>query len=259
MPKLSNMLPAGWAFCTNTVFIMLLMVLGCHNVIMFNHSTLVLAYLLLQGYDVTGEAFNHRLEGLLAGAVLTAAVYYRNHRKKVYKRTFKNLFQEFDISSARTQWQLRFTFTVSSAMFLASLLHMPKTMWAGIAAMSVCVPFRKDMAERTKYRAPGNILGSIIFLAAYLLLPESALSYMGIAGGIGTGLSASYGWQTAFNAFSALALAVPVFGLPFAVFLRIFHNLFGSLYAWLFERIFQPALSALISLLDSLSNRLQTT
>lgn len=258
-PKLSNMLPAGWAFCINAIFIMLFMVLGCHNVIMFNHSTLVLAYLLLQGYDVTGEAFERRLAGLFAGAVMTAAVYYRNHRKKVYKRTFKSIFQEFDLSSARTQWQLRFTLTISSALFLASLLHLPKTMWIGIAAMSVCVPFRKDMAERTKYRAPGNILGSILFLAAYFLLPESALSYMGILGGIGTGLSASYGWQTAFNAFSSLALAVPVFGLPFAVFLRIFHNLFGSLYAWLFERLFQPALSALISVMDAVSNKLQTT
>ena len=31
---------------------MLLMVLGCHNVIMYNHSTFVLGYLLLLGYDV---------------------------------------------------------------------------------------------------------------------------------------------------------------------------------------------------------------
>lgn len=37
-PKLSNVLPAGGAFCINVIFIMLILLLGCHNVIMFNHS-----------------------------------------------------------------------------------------------------------------------------------------------------------------------------------------------------------------------------
>lgn len=245
-PKLSNVLSAGGAFCINVIFIMLILLLGCHNVIMFNHSTLVLAYLLLQGYDVSGESYHKRLLGLMIGAVLTAAVFYRNHRKKTYKRTFKSIFLEFDVSSARTQWQLRLTLTISSALLIASLLDIPKAMWIGIAVMSVCVPFREDMTDRIKYRAPGNLLGSLLFLAAYFLLPEGSVSYMGILGGIGTGLSASYGWQTMFNAFSALAMAMPVLGLPYAILLRIFNNIFGTLYAWVFDRIFQPFLSRLI-------------
>ncbi|NBH14639.1 FUSC family protein [Lachnospiraceae bacterium] len=257
-PKLSNLLPAGWAFCANVICIMLLMLLGCHNVIMYNHSTLVLAYLLLQGYDVSGEMYAKRLSGLFIGAILTAAVFYRNHRKKTYKRTFKNLFQEFDLSSARTQWQLRLTLTISSIMLLASLLGIPKAMWISIAAMSVCVPFRKDMSERIKYRAPGNILGSILFVAAYFLLPDGILPCLGILGGIGTGLSASYGWQTVCNAFSSLAVAVPVFGLPSAVLLRIFNNLFGSVYTWLFDQVFHPLLSAVNNLLNTFNNNVQT-
>lgn len=257
-PKVSNILPAGWAFCTNVIFIMILMLLGCHNVIMYNHSTLVLAYLLLHGYDVYGEVYNKRLAGLFIGAVITAAVFYRNHRKKTYKRTFKSFFQEFDLSSARTRWQLRLAFTISSVLLISSLLDIPKAMWMGIAAMSVCVPFRKDIEYRIKYRAPGNILGSIIFLAAYLLLPEGSVSYMGILGGIGTGLSASYGWQTVFNAFSSLAIAVPIFGLPYAILLRIFNNVFGSAYAWLFDRIFEPALSALTNILIFFKGKLKT-
>lgn len=44
---------------------MLLMILGCHNVIMSNHSTFVLGYLLLQGYDVTGEEYSMRVISLL--------------------------------------------------------------------------------------------------------------------------------------------------------------------------------------------------
>ena len=257
-PKISNMLPPGLALCTNVIFIMFLMMFGCHNVIMYNHSTLVLAYLLLQGYDVGGGIYSKRLLGLFIGAVITAAVFYRNHRKKSYKRTFKSLFQEFDLSSARTRWQLRLALTVSTVMLIASLLNIQKAMWIGIAAMSVCVPFRNDITYRVKYRAPGNILGGIIFLAAYLLLPEGSVSYMGIIGGIGVGLSASYGWQTVFNAFSALSIAVPVFGLKYAILLRIFNNVFGSVYAWLFERIFEPAVSAFVRLPVIIKSKLKT-
>lgn len=257
-PKLSNILPAGWAFCVNLVCLMLLMLLGCHNVIMCNHSTLVLSYLLLQGYDVSGETYHKRLLGLFAGAILTAIVFYRNHRRTTYKRSFKNLFQEFDLSSARTKWQLRLTLTISSLMLIASLLDIPKPMWIGIAAMSVCAPFRNDMSDRIKFRVPGTILGSLLFLAAYFLLPEGSVSYLGILGGIGTGLSASYGWQTAYNAFSSLAIAVPVFGLSGAVLLRISHNIFASVFTWLFDRIFDPFLSFLRNLMNSVNKKFQT-
>lgn len=249
-PKISNMLPAGWAFCTNLVSIMLLLILGCHNVIMFNHATLVLSYLLLQGYNVSGEAFYKRLIGLSLGAVLTAVIFYYKHRKQTYKRTFSSLFKEFDLFSARTSWQVRFSLTVSSVLLIGTLLDVPKTMWLGIAAMSVCVPFSKDIDFRVKYRILGNVFGGLLFLAAYLLLPESAVAYFGVFGGIGVGLSASYGWQTVFNAFSALAIATPVLGMSQAILLRILNNVFSAAYTWLLDRIFEPALLACRRIVD---------
>lgn len=59
---------------------MLLMILGCHNVIMYNHSTFVLGYLLLQGYDVSGHAYLLRVEGLLAGMVICMAISIRTRK-----------------------------------------------------------------------------------------------------------------------------------------------------------------------------------
>ena len=59
------------------------MVLGCHNVVMFNHSTLLLSYLLLYGYDVTGDLYTQRLIAMGICAAATMIVYYRNHHKKV--------------------------------------------------------------------------------------------------------------------------------------------------------------------------------
>ena len=89
-----------------------------------------------------------------------------------------------------------------------------------------------------KFRAPGNILGAVLFLVLYTVLPESAYGCIGMIGGIGVGLSASYGWQTVFNSFGALAIAVPMFSLYGAIFLRIFNNAFGSLYGLVFDKLF---------------------
>ena len=81
----------------------------------------------------------------------------------------------------------------------AGLFGLPRAMWAGIAAMSVLVPFHADMKGRIKGRIPGNILGGLTFIVLYLVLPESMYSLIGILGGIGVGLSATYGWQAVFN------------------------------------------------------------
>ena len=236
-PRLTNLVSPGIAFFINCLCIFSLMLLGCHNVIMSNHSTFVLSYLLLQGYDVSGHDYTMRLLALTVGAAATAFVLYRNHKKATYKRSFRHLFEEFDLSSARTRWQIRLTLGVSSAIAIASFLGIPRVMWIGIAAMSVLLPFHKDMVYRVKYRAPGNILGALFFLVLYTILPESCYGYIGMIGGIGVGLSATYGWQAVFNSFGALAIAAPIFGLPGEIFLRIFNNAFGSLYGWLFDTV----------------------
>lgn len=241
-PKIISVLPVGWAFCVNMIFIFLLLLLGSHNVIMFNHSTLVLSYLLLQGYNVSGHAFKMRLIGLFVGAVLTSVILYHNHRKIDYKRSLKNIFQEFSLSSTRSRWQLRLTFSVSTVLLIGSLLNVPKVYWMGIAAMSVTVPFRNDLVQRTKHRIIGSLAGSALFLAAYLLAPENLRSIFGIIGGIGMGLSVHYGWQTTFNAFSALSTAVNILGLKYAVMFRLFNNISSAVYTFLFDRIFEPFL-----------------
>lgn len=236
-PRATNMVNPGIAFFINIFCIFALMLLGCHNVIMSNHSTFVLAYLLLQGYDVSGHDYTLRLIALAVGAVATAAVLYRNHKKTIYKRSFRHLFEEFDLTSARTRWQIRLTLGVSSVMLIASFLGIPRVMWIGIAAMSVLLPFHSDMVQRVKFRAPGNVLGAGLFLILYTVLPESCYGYIGMIGGIGVGLSATYGWQAVFNSFGALAIATPIFGLGNAIFLRIFNNAFGSVYGYIFDTV----------------------
>ena len=229
-PRFTNTLAPIPAFFVNLVCIMLLMILGCHNVIMSNHSTFVLGYLLLQGYDVTGEEYSMRVISLLIGMAICMAVFYKNQRNRPYRRTFLDLFREFNLHSARNWWYIRLTVMVSTALLIMSLLGLPRAMWAGIACMSVCLPFTEDCMGRVGKRGMFNIVGCALFVVLYLILPESMYPYIGMIGGIGVGYSAGYAWQTAFNTFGALSIAAGLFGMPAAVALRIGANVFGAVY-----------------------------
>ena len=240
-PRIANMMSPFPAFIVNVAVILLLMILGCHNVIMYNHSTFVLGYLLLLGYDVTGAEYIKRIEGLAVGMVLCMVIFYKNQKNRPYRRRFLDLFREFDLQSARGRWYLKLTLIVSSAMLFMNLLGLPRAMWEGIACMSVCLPFTEDCISRSGKRWKFNIVGCAIFIVLYLILPESMYPYIGMIGGIGVGYSAGYAWQTVFNTFGALSIAAGLFGMPVAVILRIGANLFGSIYTVICNKIIDRA------------------
>lgn len=233
------------SFLIHLASIFTLMFLGCHNVVMFNHATLVLSYLLLFGYDVSGTSYLYRLAGLLLGFLLTAAVFYRNHKNSSYKRNLFHLFDEFDLSSSRTRWYLTLTFGVSTLLFVSQLTGLPRPMWAGIAAMSVLAPFRKDQKARAYARIPGNLAGGALFCVIYSVMPTSLHPFIGLLGGVGVGFSATYGWQSVFNSLGAIYVAADILTLPGAVFFRIFNNALGAVYALVFAWLFGKALDYL--------------
>lgn len=238
-PRAANFFGPFGGMLVNIGCIFVLAFLSCHNILMSNHSTVVLGYLLLYGYDVSSaKGFSMRLLGLLIGGILTAVVFYRGHKNRVYKRDLDRIFKEFNIHSSRTRWQLAMTFGVATMMFFVEIFKLPRSMWAGIAVMSVMLPFEKDSKIRSQGRIPGNIFGGILFLVLYMLLPPSFLSYAGIIGGIGVGLSATYGWQSVFNSLGAMAVATGVIGLEGAIIFRIVHNICGSIYGQVFHKGF---------------------
>ena len=92
------------------------------------------------------------------------------------------------------------------------------------------LPFTEDCKGRAGKRGMFNIVGCLLFVVLYLVLPKSMYPYIGMIGGIGVGYSAGYAWQTAFNTFGALSIASGLFGMPAAVLLRIGANVFGAVY-----------------------------
>ena len=183
-PHLANQFSPVLGMLLNIAALAVLILFGCHNPFMFNHSTLVLGYLLLYGYDVTGKSYQMRFVGMAFGAALTCFVFYRNHKNRTYKRNLKDLIQEFDITSSRTKWQICQILCVPIVLCIVELCNMPRAMWAGIAAMSTILPFMEDMHYRVRKRIVGNIAGVICFTVLYFLLPSSIYAYIGILGEI---------------------------------------------------------------------------
>lgn len=241
-PRLSNMSSIPISFLIHTISIFLLMILGCHNIMMFNQSTLVLGYLLLYGYDVSGPSYIKRVLGLLLGGIITSIIYYHNHHKKNYKTKISNVIEEFNINSDRTKWQLSLTFAVSSILLLGNLFHLPRPMWAGIAVMSIIVPFPNEQKKRAYSRIWGNIVGALLVFIIYNYCPDIIYNNIGIVGGICVGLSAKYGFQSVFNTFGAISIAATILGFPAAIFYRIFNNILGAVYGLVFNKLFHKCI-----------------
>ena len=237
-PRLSNASNIFMELLINIVCIFLLMFLGCHDVKMFNHSTLVLGYLLLYGYDVSGALYIKRLEALAVGALITGLIYYRNHRKKTHDLKVSHFFEALDLQSDRTKWQLSLTIAISSILLIARLIHLPRPMWAGIAVMSIITPFPTGHKEKVKSRILGNLLGAFLIFLIYAFCPDVIYNNIGILGGIGVGLSATYGFQSIFNALGAIATASAILGFPAAIFFRVFNNALGAVYGFIFNKYF---------------------
>lgn len=230
-PHLTNRLSLPGVLTVNIISILGILILGCHNIIMCNHIILLLCYFLLQGNDVTGMDYGRRVLALIAGGVITAFVFWLTHRKREYKRSLKDMFLELHLHSFRTKWYLKTAVILAVCHVVTVAFHIPRGMWVCFAAMSMLMPFEQDAVYKAHWRVPCNVIGGIAFSVLYLLLPEHMRSLLGILGGIGVGLSASYGFQTAFNAFGGLLTAAGTMGLGWAVFLRISTNTLGCVLA----------------------------
>ena len=103
------------------------------------------------------------------------------------------MFHEFDPRSPEKSVVYELTLCVSTVLNCIPS-GIPRAMWAGIACMSVCLPFQKDLVKRAHIRWIYNILGCMIFLVIYCRSPQEAP--IAFLGGIGVGYSAGYPWQT---------------------------------------------------------------
>lgn len=226
-------------FIINFISIMAIIVISCHNVLLSNQSIFLLSYLLLYGYELSSfGGYINRVIGLMVGGAIISLIFYFKQRNRNFENSFKDILKDFDFNNSRTKWQIKLVLAVTLAVFLGELLNLPKVMWIGISCMSILQPNEAKVAERIKARPMYVIVGCGIFATIYLLVPEVIKGNVGMVGGLLVGFSATYNWQTSFNCFGALASSVPVFGLEWAIVIRIVSNLVGAIYSKYFSKIF---------------------
>ncbi len=238
-PYLASMSIPIVGFVINFISIMVIAILACHNVALSNQSILVLSYVLLYGYQINDiNVYINRVCALAVGGIIVAGIFYIKQRKQKFENKFIDIIKGFNFSNDRTKWQLKLTLAVCSGLLIGDLLNLPKTIWVGLACISIVQPDKKRVDIRCKERIPFAIVGCIIFYILYCILPKEFKSLIGILGGIMCGFSATYKWQTVFNAFGGLTAAVPILGLEIAIIFRIVNNVLGAIYGRLFSKIF---------------------
>lgn len=226
-------------FIINCISIITIVIVSCHNVKLSNQSIFILSYLLLYGYEVENtEIYFNRVIALMVGAVIVSGIFYFKQRKVKFENSFSDIIKDIDFRTERTRWQFKFTLVVCSAVLIGELMNLPKTMWIGFACMSIYQPNKETMDKRCKSRSIFMIIGCLIFSIIYLIIPIQYRSSIGIIGGIFIAFSATYEWQTVFNCFGALSIAVATFGLVDTIILRIINNIFGALCCKLFDLVF---------------------
>lgn len=223
----------------NFLFIMIIVILSCHNVVLCNQSTLVLSYLLLYGYEVTSiDTYINRMIGLLVGGIIVCGIFYYKQRKVKFDNNLTDIIKDFTLTNERSRWQLKLSLGICTGMLIGELIGLPRSMWIGCSCLSLVQPTTDKLEFRCKTRPKYLILGCLLFGLIYVILPTSLRGNIGIVGGLLIGLSATYEWQTVFNCFGALGAAIPVLGFELAILIRIVNNVFAALYSKVFNNVF---------------------
>lgn len=231
LPMAANLVSPFFGLLINLAGIFVIYLLCCSKVEYFNHSILVLGYLLIYGYDVTGQLYYSRMAAIAVGAVLTCLVFLHKHYKMKETRRIKDIIKECSLKDAKFQWQIKATLAVVLAIFIGEMLGLPRAMWAGIAAMSVLVPYESQVKSRYFHRIYGTVVGIVMFFIICLFLPESGYGLVGIAGGFCLGFCSKYVSKVPFNTCGGLCVAAGTYGLKFTMAARLAHNVSGVLCA----------------------------
>lgn len=238
-PYVSNLVGPVLRSIINFIFIMIILILTCHNVMLSNQSILVLSYLLLCGYEVNDiNALINRVLGLAIGGIIVASIFYIKQRKVKFENKLSDIIKDVNLSNDRTKWQLKIAFGICTSMLIGELLHLPRTMWIGIACMSIIQPNKEVVEFRFKNRILFTFLGCLLYFIIYSAIPVKFRDLIGMLGGIMVGFSATYQWQVIFNAFGGLTSAIPVLGLEGALIIRLLNGCFGSIYSRVYDKIF---------------------
>ena len=212
-----------------------------------NAGLYTFAYIYLSGNPVSGIALGKRALLTLVWYILCAAILFAKHHKNNADIRFSDKVAQFSLSNKITQWHIQLALGVGLILALGSFLHLPRMMWAAFACGSILGNFEATSVqakERVGQRMIGVIIGSLAYLAAYLIVPAPLRPIFGPLGGICMGFCTKYRYKTACNCIGAIFMATSLYGMPTSVVLRMAQNLVGVLFGYVFLVLYQKLVNS---------------
>lgn len=249
-PAAATRLPAAVAFVVHFLAFGIILLMTCDKPELGNGGLYNFAYVYLTGNPVSGTLFWKRAGLTLLGYALCAAILFVKHRHNHAAIRFKQVIQNFSLSSVKCRWQLRLALGVALVLTLGKSLGVERFMWAGFACASLLAtyPYSANVKQRLTQRILGAVVGSAIFFVLYQLLPASMVSLLGPVGGFCLGFCTDYRYKTAINCLGALMMAAGLYGAGGAAVLRIADNIMGAflalIIAFVYAKVVDPHFAA---------------
>lgn len=224
----------------NFVSLLMILIMTSDIPAMGNGGLFGFAYVFLAGNPVSGVLFIKRAILTLIGYAACGLIFYFKHKDKNKDVSFKSILSKFKLSSKKSQWQFRMALGIGFLLLIGRIFKVERLMWAGFACASMLSNYEiEDAKKKTIPRIIGTLIGMTLFFVIYNLTPDSVHSLLGPLCGICLGFCVDYKYKTAVNCFSALLIAVSIYGVPQSLMLRIFNNVFGVVFAYVFLVAFQ--------------------
>ncbi len=219
-----------------TLSLLVMLILAAQQPQMGNGGLLTFSFVFLCENPVYGEDFIQRAWMTLLGFALCGLVLYRNHKNQNREIRLLSLLKKIDLHNKLFQWQLRLALGVGLVLSLFSWLGAGKFMWIGFTCGSLLSDYNveNNIHEKFTDRLVGAVIGSFAFYLIYQIVPARFHPFFGPIGGFCLGICTEYKHKTMINCFGALMMAVSLYDLKTAVFMRIGNTLLGIIFALVF-------------------------
>ena len=162
-PCIAQSVNPAWGFLINFLSIGFIVISACHEPLYGGAGLYLFAYMFLYGNPVGGYLLVLRVFEMLLGCLLCGIIFYINHRKKDYGKTFSQIVKDFSLFDPLGKWQFQVTLGLSLGILVGELLQVDRIMWVGCACLTVLSQYGERPNKRAFQRLGGVVAGSFIW------------------------------------------------------------------------------------------------
>lgn len=162
-PCIAQSVNPAWGFLINFLSIGFIVISACHEPLYGGAGLYLFAYMFLYGNPVGGHLLVLRVFEMLLGCLLCGIIFYINHRKKDYGKTFSQIVKDFSLFDPLGKWQFQVTLGLSAGIIVGELLQVDRIMLGGLCRLTVLSQYG-EAAKQTGISTPGRRRGWECFI-----------------------------------------------------------------------------------------------